>query len=54
MDVSLRMCCMWTWIVLDVADGRGWTQMLVLVIMALSGNKKQNLLDEWHQRMVSH
>ena len=52
MDASLRMCCVRTQIVLDVADGHGWTQMLVLVIMALSGNKKKNSLDEWHQHMV--
>ena len=53
MNMSLRMRCVRTWIVLDMADGRRWTRMLVLVIMALSGNKKQNLLDEWHQCVVS-
>ena len=39
MDASLRMRCVRARIVLDVADGRGWTRMLVLVIIALSGNK---------------
>ena len=33
------MHCVRTRIVLDVADGCGWTRMLVLVIIALSGNK---------------
>ena len=30
---------MQTQIILDVADGCGWTRMLVLVIIVLSGNK---------------
>ena len=42
----------WAW--MQTGDGCGWTRVLELVIIMLSGKKKENILDKLGQLVVVH